>query len=37
MNIIIQIITSEELLKIFNDFKFNDIIQIIKELIGKIK
>ena len=35
MNIIIQIITSEELLKIFNDFKFNDIIQIIKELIGK--
>ena len=35
MNIIIQIITSEELLKIFNDFKFNDITQIIKELIGK--
>ena len=35
MNIIIQIITSEELLKIFNDFKFNDIIQNIKELIGK--
>ena len=35
MNIIIKIITYDELLKIFNEFKFNDIIKIINELISK--
>ena len=35
MNIIIKIITYDELLKILNEFKFNDIIQIINELISK--
>ena len=35
MNIIIKIISYEELLKIFNDFNFKDIIQIINELIDK--
>ena len=35
MNIIIKIITYDELLKILNEFKFNDIIKIINELISK--
>ena len=35
MNIIIKIITYDELLKIFNEFKFDDIIKIINELISK--
>ena len=35
MNIIIKIISYEELIKIFNDFDFKDIIQIINELIEK--
>ena len=35
MNIIIKIITYDELLKIFNEFKFNDMINIINELISK--
>ena len=35
MNILIKIITYDELLKIFNEFKFDDIIKIINELISK--
>ena len=35
MNIIIKIITYDELLKILNEYKFNDIIKIINELISK--
>ena len=35
MNIIIKIITYDELLKILNEFKFDDIIKIINELISK--
>jgi len=35
MNIIIKIISYEELIKIFQEFNFNDIIQIINELIEK--
>ena len=35
MNIIIKIITYDELLKIFNDFKFDNIIKVINELISK--
>ena len=35
MNIIIKIITYDELLKIFNEFKFDDIIKIINELTSK--
>ena len=35
MNIVIKIITYDELLKIFNEFKFDDIIKIINELISK--
>ena len=35
MNIIIKIISYEELIKIFSEFNFNDIINIINELIEK--
>ena len=35
MNIIIKIISYEELIKIFKEFNFNDIIQVINELIEK--
>jgi hypothetical protein len=35
MNMITKIISYEELIKIFNDFNFKDIIQIINELIDK--
>ena len=35
MNIIIKIISYEELIKIFNEFEFNDILLVIKDLIGK--
>ena len=35
MNIIIKIITYDELLKIFTDFKFDNIIKVINELISK--
>ena len=35
MNIIIKIITFQELLKLFNEFKFNDIIKETNELLSK--
>ena len=35
MNIIIKILSYEELIKIFKEFNFNDIIQVINELIEK--
>ena len=35
MNIIIKIITYDELIKIINNFKFDDIIKVINELISK--
>ena len=35
MNIIIKIITFEDLIKLFNKFKFNDIIKVINELLSK--
>ena len=35
MNIIIKIITFEDLIKLFNEFKFNDIIKVINELLSK--